>query len=301
MRIATDWLDLEKIARSGQCFRWKKNAETYSVSAFGRVLTIRQVVGAVEADCAEAEWLDVWSKYFDMGTDYAAFACAADPGDKYLTEAVYAARGLRVLNQDLWETTVSFIVSQNNNIPRITGILNRLCDTCGGFPDPAGLLEAGSEALDRCGLGYRQDYLVRAAEKFLSDSPESFLRGYDYKSAQAYLMEYRGIGPKVADCICLYALGLRDAFPRDVWVRRIERDHYGGRFPAERYAGFAGIMQLFMFWYERTRQNLLTRSKSAHPDDQRNEDQAEHDCKHSLYDLRAPSDSKPRTQQIACN
>ncbi|MDR1570125.1 MAG: 8-oxoguanine DNA glycosylase [Oscillospiraceae bacterium] len=255
MRILSDWFNLAKIARSGQCFRWRAVGEgIYEIPAFGRTLVVRQISNdCIEADCGEQDWLLIWSRYFDMDTDYDAYARAVDPSDKYLTAAAAAARGLRMLRQDFWETTASFIVSQNNNIPRISGILNRLCDLCGGFPDPQGVLAIDQDALARCGLGYRLAYIRAAAERFISERPEMFIHNYDYKLSREYLMSIHGVGPKVADCICLYGLGHRDAFPRDVWVRRIENDQYGGKFPQEKYEGYAGVLQLFMFWYERNR------------------------------------------------
>jgi N-glycosylase/DNA lyase len=116
------------------------------------------------------------------------------------------------------------------------------------------LREAGAGVLSKCSLGYRMPYLIRAAEQFMADRPESFIHQYDYESTRKYLMSYHGIGPKVADCVCLYSLGHTSAFPRDVWVKRIEDKYYAGRFPIERYPETAGILQLFMFWYERMRE-----------------------------------------------
>ncbi|GHU73502.1 DNA glycosylase [Clostridia bacterium] len=247
-------ISLDKIARSGQTFRWRAVEDSlYIIPALGRELHARQVAtDSVEFSCSEIEWEDVWADYFDWNTDYAAIAALANPDDTYLTAACQAAYGMRMLRQDLWETIVSFICSQNNNIPRITGMLNRICGACDGFPDAERLLDAGRGALSSCGLGYRMEYLIRAAEQFIADKPRSFLYGYGYAKAREYLLTYHGIGPKVADCICLYGLGMAGAFPRDVWVKRIESRHYGGAFPVELYPDCAGILQLFMFWYERT-------------------------------------------------
>ncbi|MDR0396446.1 MAG: 8-oxoguanine DNA glycosylase [Oscillospiraceae bacterium] len=255
MLITSRWLNLAKIARSGQTFRWRAVGDSlYIIPALGRELRARQVdPERVEFACSRVEWSDVWLRYFDLDNDYDAIIASVDPSDAYLTSACEAARGLRVLRQDLWETIVSFICSQNNNIPRITGMLERVCAACGGFPRAERLRELGPGVLSGCGLGYRIEYLVRAADQFISDNPDEFLRDYDYDGARQYLMTYHGIGPKVADCICLYGLGLTGAFPRDVWVKRIERQYYGGAFPVERYPNSAGILQLFMFWYERTR------------------------------------------------
>ncbi|MDR1263850.1 MAG: 8-oxoguanine DNA glycosylase [Oscillospiraceae bacterium] len=269
MVIESDWLNLTKIARSGQTFRWREAVNNaaidsgttaddppsdslYIIPALGRELRARQLSpDRVEFACSDNEWRDVWARYFDFDADYDAIASSVDPDDTFLTAACEAARGLRMLRQDFWETLVSFICSQNNNIPRITGMLNRICGVCGGFPDAERLRGIGRGALSSCGLGYRLDYLVRAAEQFLSDNPDAFIHTYDYESARRYLLTYHGVGPKVADCVCLYGLGLTGAFPRDVWVKRIESKYYGGPFPIEMYPDTAGVLQLFMFWYER--------------------------------------------------
>jgi len=251
----SNWLDLKKIAESGQCFCWRLIGDgTYEVSSLGRKLAARQLSpDCIEASCDADEWRDIWSGYFDMGSDYAAYEASIDPDDEYLLAAANAAHGLRLLRQDFWETLVSFIVSQNNNIPRITGILNRLCVMCDGFPNPTQLAALSVDELTKCGVGYRAPYLIAAAIKYIDDKPETFLSQYSYNEAKAYLMGYHGIGPKVADCVCLYGLGHREAFPRDVWVKRIEREHYDGCFPEFKYPECAGVLQLFMFWYERRR------------------------------------------------
>ncbi|MDR1600299.1 MAG: 8-oxoguanine DNA glycosylase [Oscillospiraceae bacterium] len=256
MVIQSPWLDLTKIARSGQTFRWRWiGGSSYIIPALDRELHARQLSpDRVEFACRDDEWARVWARYFDLNTDYESIADSVDPDDAYLRAASAASRGLRMLRQELWETLVSFICSQNNNIPRITGMLNRLCEACGGFPCAERLREVGRGALSACGLGYRMEYLARAAEQFISDKPDTFLHTYGYEQARQYLLTYHGIGPKVADCVCLYGLGLVGAFPRDVWVKRVEARHYGGAFPVERYPDSAGILQLFMFWYERERE-----------------------------------------------
>ncbi len=250
-KARTNFLDLDKIARSGQCFRWEPAGPgAYIIPAFGRSLRVRQTgINEMEADCAPAEWDAVWAAYFDWDTDYAAICERIDPADASLRAAAEAARGVRILRQELWETLISFIISQNNNIPRIKRTLKRLCERFGGFPKPEALAGCGLDALREDGLGYRAPYLISAAAQFIADGP--LPPGRAFEDDRATLMTYAGVGPKVADCVCLFGLGHKEAFPVDTWVRRVVKQRYQGRFPLERYPGCAGVMQQFLFFAER--------------------------------------------------
>ena len=149
---------------------------------------------------------------------------------------------------------MSFIISQNNNIPRIKGCIEKLCERFGGFPSAGRIARSGPKGLDGMGLGYRQDYIIDAAIAYHGNgdgSTERILRGLTYEEAMRYLTTWRGIGPKVANCICLYGLGHKEAFPRDVWIKRIEAEHFGGHFPEGDYPGYAGVLQQYIFFYER--------------------------------------------------
>lgn len=264
MIILATYLNLDKIAESGQCFRWKKTGEqAYQIPAFGKVLNARHVGanGEVELDCSLEDFRTVWEDYFDLKTPYEQYEqelrTRSDTGE-YLYRAVRAARGIRILRQELWEVIMSFIISQNNNIPRIKGCIERLCERFGGFPDAGTIAKRGPKGLDGLGLGYRQDYIIDAAITYHGDgdgSMERILRSLTYEEAMNYLTTWRGIGPKVANCICLYGLGHKEAFPRDVWVKRIEAEHFGGHFPDENYPGFAGVLQQYISFYERSEKN----------------------------------------------
>ena len=253
MIVTCPQLDLEQIDLSGQCFRWQREADgSYRIPAFGRVLRARQLAcDQVELDCTEADWQAVWADYFDMQTDYAAIMAQIDAQDAYLRAAAACGAGIRILRQPLWEVIAAFIISQNNNIPRIRGSMARLCAGAADFPDPQAVARMDEQILRAAGLGYRADYLLRAAQTFSEPQALQSLAQMPYAQARETLMACRGIGPKVADCICLFGLGHREAFPVDTWVRRIVERHYGGRFPCERYPAVQGIMQQWMFAYER--------------------------------------------------
>lgn len=256
MIVTCNHLNLDQIAQSGQCFRWERIDEgAYSIPAYGIKLFARQVAhNAIDVDCSTCEWDEVWSRYFDIHNDYGAVIERIAPNDKYLAAAAAYGSGIRLLQQPLWETMASFIISQNNNIPRIKAIIKRLCAGRRDFPSAEEIaLKFSPVALRAIGLGYRAEYLHEAACRYMA-APDTHrrLRQMTYEDARMYLMSYEGIGAKVADCICLYGLQHYEAFPLDKWMKRIVRNHYDGRFPSNLYAGIQGVLQQYMFFYERS-------------------------------------------------
>lgn len=253
--IMVDEINLSQIAGSGQCFRWKALGEgRWAVPVYGAVFELEQVSRReVRVSCEETPRAEALMRnYLDAGTDYGAIFMEIDPADIYLCAAAQAGRGIRILRQPLWETTASFIISQNNNIPRIRSIIEKLC---GGetkpFPEAAAVALMDETQLRTIGCGYRAGYLLHAARRF-AEGDEDRLRTMSREEARAHLASYKGIGEKVADCICLYGLGHKDAFPVDVWVKRILASHYPQGF-AQRTSRFAGVYQQVMFEYERSR------------------------------------------------
>ena len=248
--------DMEQIANSGQCFRIRSVAsDVWEVPAFGRRLVVRRTSeGAWEFDCNECEFQEIWSNYFDLQTDYGAVKNAiTSSGDEYLRNAVRYGWGIRILRQDPWEMTVSFIISQQNNIPRIRSTIARLCEPFGGaFPSPAelaGYTEANFVAL---GLGYRAKYVVDVVRAVLDGRLDFHkLTAMSTPDAIATLRQFNGIGVKVASCIALFGLHKIDAFPIDVWIKKIIDERYGGTFPLDHFAGYAGIVQQYMYFYQR--------------------------------------------------
>ena len=259
MLIESDWLSLGKIAESGQCFTWNSagGGHTYLIRHMEHSVTARQASDRhVELSCDEGEFETVWHSYFDLDTDYGEYLRVISPDDAYLRNAAEFSRGLRMLRQGFWETVVSFIVSQNNNICRIQKIMDSIIGGDASFPSPARVLQLFDERVTPAHTGYREAYIRAAAEKFLRDEPERFIHSMTSDEAYKYMLSFHGVGPKVADCIRLYALRQLDVFPRDVWVKRIEAQHYahnGGKFPTSVYQDCCGMMQLFIFHYERHR------------------------------------------------
>ena len=260
--------DLNQIANSGQCFRWKRTRENaYLVIHKDKVVTISQLGGgAFRLDCSEEDFTNTWKQYFDLSEDYGKIIKSIDPRDEYLMAAGQTAQGIRILRQDPWETIASFIISQRNNIPRIKGTIERLCQVYGQgipdngslvytFPTPEAIANAPKEELEALGAYYRAEYLIEAARNHQgrTDAGAAADREEAYKTLTGFL----GIGPKVANCICLFGLHFTEAFPRDTWISRIEENHYHGHFPVHKYPGTAGIMQQYMFYYERMQQGKI--------------------------------------------
>lgn len=262
-RILEDF-DLDQIARSGQCFRFRPLGERqYALVAGGRYVEIAQQGKCVRFACPEDEFEAVWRSYFDLDADYGRYKGAVAKRDKYLQSAIEAGGGLRILRQDLWEVIVCFIISQQNNIARITKCVENLCslfgETCynssgqvyNAFPSAARLAVCTPDDLTPIRLGYRAGYILSAARQVAAGEVDlAAVRQMDHAHAQAELMRLSGVGVKVAECICLFALHHIDAFPIDTHIRRMLDEHYPKGFPLRRYKGFAGVMQQYAFYYE---------------------------------------------------
>lgn len=244
-----DHMDLHQIANSGQCFRWQKiNDNTYKIPAFSKELTISQDGNTFILSCDENEWNNIWRNYFDLDTDYNEVEnIVMESNDNFLKAAYEFGSGIRILGQDLWEVIVSFIISQNNNIPRIRKSIERICaETNGKFPEWYELINM--DLADK-GLGYRDEYIKNAcyvrATTFTDDDLES-----GYENAKAQLMKIKGIGEKVANCVLLFGLHYLDAFPIDTHVRNILNREYNGKLPNWIGNKYSGLFQQYLFFYE---------------------------------------------------
>ncbi len=262
MKLYLDNMNLYQIANSGQCFRWKEiGQDTFLIPPIARngagaePLTISGRDGVFELSCDEDDWNDGWSHYFDAYTDYESIGRKIkESDDDYLIEAYEFGSGIRILNQNLWETIVSFIISQNNNIKRISGTIEKIAALAGlkgaRFPQ-ADELDIAAFDDTSLGLGYRVPYL-KDIYAYGVEHPEwlAGLREMDYPEAYENLIKRNGIGPKVANCICLFGLHHVEAFPIDTHVKQILEKHYPDGFPFDRYEGVAGIVQQYMFYHK---------------------------------------------------
>lgn len=252
--IQIDNLDLEQVAASGQCFRWKKLDENkYFIPMVNEAVEVVQNSNMFEFSCSEDEFNNIWRYYLDIDTDYGQLITQIDENDTFLSEAAMYGSGIRILNQNFWEMMISFIISQNNNIPRITGCLNSLCERFGGFPDCNTLKNCSVEDLAGLGLGYRDEYIICAANYYDEASTVNNLCTMTYDDAMKELMSIKGIGRKVANCICLFGLHMLEACPIDVWMKKIIDEDYRGNMPDWMKSDMAGVYQQYVFYYKRSK------------------------------------------------
>ena len=264
-----DDLDLRRIAESGQCFRWAERENgTWRVPHRDRCLYIsRSGDGRFTVDCSPEEWDTLWRTYFDLDTDYRSIRSRVSRDrDPFLWEAAQAEQGIRILWQDPWEALVSFILSQNRNIPAIRRSVELLCLAAGRkrtdrrgetfytFPEPEAILALSDPALAACRLGYRAKYVRAAAESAREGALDlEALAAAAPEEAMTTLTGLYGVGIKVASCAALFGLHHLDAFPVDVWMRRVQEAEYPEGYPKETYSPYNGVYQQYMFAYYRKR------------------------------------------------
>ncbi len=261
-----DDFDLNRIAESGQCFRWtREDSGVYRIIHRKYCLRIRHFENdTFELSCSEDEYRNVWYDYFDFGTDYRAVRERVDKAeDPFLARACEYGKGIRILRQDPWEMLISFIISQNKNIPAIKKSVELLCEAAGKcredetgvfylFPAPEEILSLTEEELAACKLGYRCRYVQAAAADVVEGKLdlERLCHMPEEETIDA-LKGVCGVGIKVANCVSLFGLHHIDAFPIDVWIRRIIENEYPSGYPKKKYSPFNGIYQQYMFYYYR--------------------------------------------------
>ncbi|HAP20754.1 MAG TPA: 8-oxoguanine DNA glycosylase [Lachnospiraceae bacterium] len=266
VRKQIDNFSLEQICLSGQCFRMKQEdgeENRYSLIAGDKYLEIEQQGNVCRFYCDEETFEHFWKDYFDLEREYADCIGRINPRDTYLADAASFGAGIRILRQDLWEMIVTFLISQQNNIVRIRRCIQNICEAYGeertdgrgrlyyGFPKPEALARLDEDALKACNLGYRSKYVVRAARSVVSGEIDlEAVRRMSYKKAREELLKLFGVGEKVADCICLFALHHLQAFPMDTHMIQALNAHYKRGFPNRRYKDIKGIMQQYIFYFE---------------------------------------------------
>lgn len=271
--------NLKHIFECGQCFRWiLEDDGSYTGVIGNNVLNVREETNRIIFNgMCEENIKQLVTNYFNLNTDYEKIKKELSKVDEYLKTSIEFGSGIRILKQDLWETIISFIISANNNIPRIKGIIERISKQYGKeikfngksywtFPNVEELSKASIEDLRKLGLGFR-DKRIYETTKLILDGKynlKEIENIKDTKKVREILLELPGVGPKVADCILLFGLNRFDVFPIDVWVRRVMNDLYIKNedetkvkkeeieFLAKtKYAGLAGIAQQYLFYWKR--------------------------------------------------
>lgn len=251
----------------GQAFRWRKVEDgCWQGVASGRFLRLRETGDSLEFSCDEEEFRQYWENYFDLKDDQAARLSALSAHHPVLAKAAALYPGIRILRQDPWEALCSFLISQNNNIPRICGIIDQLCRLAGeeiapgcfSFPGPQALAALSEEELSSLRAGYRAKYLKDAARKVLSGEVVlSDVAAASPEKGRLLLEKISGIGPKVADCVLLYGFHKTDCFPMDVWMKRAMKDLLPELEPAI-FGDSAGLAQQLIFHYSREHRELFS-------------------------------------------
>ena len=255
----------------GQSFRFKVTRDENGTVradgiAFGRKVSFVQPDEStlIIQPCTLSQYEEIWSHYLGLDTDYAVIRgdlTKNRPSDSHLSEAMKQGSGIRILRQEPWETLCTFIISQNNNIPRITSLVAALCKAAGedmgdgeshSFPTPEAVMALGVDGLFALKTGFRAGYLYDAACKVVSgEIPLDTVKTLKTEEAEAVLRKIKGVGPKVAACALLFGFEKNDAFPIDVWVKRVMAEFYPeGVTPAD-FGENAGIAQQYLFYYRR--------------------------------------------------
>jgi N-glycosylase/DNA lyase len=277
--------DLDFSLCCGQVFRWKKMDGWWYGVVGDKVVKIRQCGKDLEFLGANEDFV---RNYFGLGDDLETISRSVNK-DPYIEAALKRFKGLRLVRQDPWECLVGFICSTNKSIAAIEDMLRKISERYGEkrcfddktfylFPTAEALAEVSESDLLRCSLGYRAKFVQQTAKRVVDEKIDlNALKGVPYIEARKKLLEFCGVGPKVADCVLLFSLGKTEAFPVDVWVKRVILNYYANRFPAETvckmqshnsltngeyekigefartyFGKYAGYAQEYLYHYERT-------------------------------------------------
>ena len=267
VRVEGDYdLDLAQTLDCGQSFRWTEHEDgSFSGIAFGKFVTVRLENNTLYIENTNKKDFDnIWYDYFDLSLDYGKIRNEISRLHPVLCEAAKYAPGIRILRQEPYEALCTFIISQNNNIKRIKGIVQRLCENfgekieCGyAFPTAEKMAQLTPDDLAPLRAGFRNRYLIDAAQKVASGAVDlEKCRYCDYDEARAELMKITGVGVKVADCTLLFGLHRIEAFPVDVWMKRAMKKLFPDMKP-EDFGEYAGIAQQYIFHYSRMHPELF--------------------------------------------
>lgn len=282
---AVELFDVRRVFDCGQCFRFDPVADSRHEIEFAGCAHERYVSFAQDGDTVYiynstiSEFESIWCRFLGLDRDYAQINASilALSQNPTLADAVSTSSGIRILKQDEWESICSFIISQNNNIPRIKKLVAALCERCGNkidvsamqghvadahkndelcvysFPSPDKVASLGLEELAALKVGFRAKYILDAAQKMSGGDIDlaSLTDLTDTAECVKLLCSVKGIGPKVASCALLFGFARLDAFPIDVWIKRVMAKYFDEDFDPASLGAYAGIAQQYLFYYER--------------------------------------------------
>ena len=262
------------IFECGQCFRWNREEDSsYTGVVKNRVVNVIQMEDKlIFKNMSVKDYDNSIKQYFDFETDYDEIKKCINVDD-IIGEAIKFGTGIRILNQDEWETMISFMISANNRIPMIKKVIENLSISFGdyicsyrgkefySFPTADQLSKAPLEKIYECKAGFRSERIKEAAQRFLQERDIVYdLKNRTYDEGLEYLKSYKGIGDKVANCILLFSMKKFDTFPVDVWVRRVMQSLYVDdkasdkeirRFAENKFGSMSGYAQQYLFYYAR--------------------------------------------------
>lgn len=265
-----DYFDLDKIIESGQTFRAKKlNNNLYRFISLRNVLYISKTNfnhNSYEMSCTKEEWDNYWYNYFDLERNYSMIKLSDDFTKKCFNES----KGIRILKQEPFEMLISFIISQRKSIPAIRTSIEAICKTFGErinteyekglylFPTCTNMKDATIDSLSLCKVGYRTPYILDAINT-INNNPGFLEDGYNMSDYELlnHLMEIKGVGIKVANCIALFSYNRLSLAPVDTWINKIIDKYYNGISPFPGYGENAGIIQQYMFYYAITNKKII--------------------------------------------
>lgn len=266
--------NLTHIFDCGQCFRWNKEEDdSYTGVVKNKIINVKANGSTVEFNNINKEdFENIVMDYFDFGTDYEHIKKTINI-DNIMAEAIKFGQGIRILNQDEWETMISFMISANNRIPMIKKVIENLSNSFGeylgnyygkdyfSFPTPEKLSKASVEDILKCKAGFRAPRIKEAASRLLEEKDKVYnIKNLSYTEGLTYLKTFAGIGDKVANCILLFSMRHFNTFPVDVWVRRIMQTLYVSKdtkdidikkFAENKFGEYSGFAQQYLFYYAR--------------------------------------------------
>ena len=274
--VDSTFFNIKDTLECGQLFRFTRQEDGFFVYSNCKCAKCFSSGDKTIVQCEDSDY-DYFYNYFDLGRDYSSIVQDAKLFDiPVLTHATALGKGIRILNQDTIETLFSFIVSQNNNIPRIKKIIEGLCSNLGEkktflshqyytFPSVKKMASMPLEFYKSIGLGYRAEYVLDLAIKINEGLDILAYSSLDTNALKQSLVKLHGVGPKVADCVLLFGFHRSDSFPVDTWIEKVYRENFLGKesdrkkitaWFVDKFGDNAGYYQQYLFYYKRSQEKL---------------------------------------------
>lgn len=252
--IPKDKINIDKTFNCGQCFRFEPFNDGYIGTSANNKLFIKQTNDKIILNCDDLEF---WTNYLDLNNNYDEYIKNIKL-DLFAEKSYNIGKGIKILNQDLFEMIITFIISQRNSMTRIKNTMNKICKygNCENFMGKDIYYFPTYEQISKINLsdlklGYREEYVKNAIDKILTNTFDlSLLKNMNTNECLKYLKTLNGIGDKVASCIALFGLHKLDVFPIDIWMKRIIDEEYNGKIDISNYQPYAGLIQQYMFYYK---------------------------------------------------